>query len=140
MYLGAVRKARAVLSKPASRPIYPSSLTDPDNPTPDGEPLDESDLSSLVAVLFAKRQDPQEIAKMQSEQNEHKLKKARFLSPGTEELLPEWRSFVDRWAAAHHEAKEQHTRAVAEYEQAEEAIHERRRSSMSNYRTEVCRN
>ncbi len=50
---------------------------------------------------------------------------ARFLSPDTKELLPDWRRFVDRYAVVYREAKEQHTRAIEEYAQAEEAIDER---------------
>ena len=119
----ALEKARADLPELPVRPTF--NLADLDHSTPDGAPLDQSGLSSLVIELFAEREDPQEIAKMQSKQNEHKLKRARFLSPGTEVLSPDWREFITHWADAYHEAKEQRGRAIEEYEQAKEAIHER---------------
>ncbi len=122
MYLAAVRKARADLPAPPVRPTF--KLTDPDNPTPDGKPIDDDliDLTSLIVRHYTKKVDPQEIA---GQQRERKRKEARFLLPGSDDLSPDWRSFVEIVNDAHCEAKEQYDRAVEQHDQAKEAINER---------------
>ena len=120
VHIAALKKARAGLPELPVRPTF--NLADLDHSTPDGAPIDQSELTSLVVELFAERQDPQEIA---ARQRESKRKEARFLLPGTDELSPDWHIFIERLCETDRKAREQYDRAVEQHDQAKEAIHER---------------